>query len=77
METTIQHLSSGNKARLVRYTAENEFTRRLAELGLIPGTLFTFLRRAPLGGPIEVLYGQTRLAIRPSRNVEIVVDTVQ
>ncbi|MFM7774243.1 MAG: ferrous iron transport protein A [Candidatus Kapaibacterium sp.] len=77
MEQTLQRLTAGTRVRLVRYSADNDFTRRLSELGLVPGTLFTYVRRAPLGGPMEVLFGQTRLAIRPSRNVDIVVETLQ
>ena len=76
MEQTLQRLAAGTKVRLLRYSADNDFTKRLSELGLVPGTLFTFVRRAPLGGPMEVLFGQTRLAIRPSTNVDIVVETL-
>lgn len=74
MEKVLQRIAAGTTVRLLRYSADNDFTKRLSELGLVPGTLFTYVRRAPLGGPMEILFGQTRLAIRPTSNVDIVVE---
>jgi len=45
----------------------------LQELGLIVGTRFTVIRKAPFGGPIEIHYGYTRLAIRPDPKVDIIM----
>lgn len=76
MQLALHNMQVGAEGTLLRYSADNDFTRRLCELGLVPGTRFTFVRRAPLGGPIEILFGQTRLAIRPTRNVDIVVEAM-
>jgi Fe2+ transport system protein FeoA len=39
------------------------FERRLADMGLTPGTLVTVVKSAPLQGPIEVLVRGSRLAL--------------
>ena len=37
---------------------------RLREMGLVPGTRVTIVRRAPLGEPIEISLHGSRLAMR-------------
>jgi ferrous iron transport protein A len=37
---------------------------RLREMGLVPGTKVTIVRRAPLGEPIEISVHGSRLAMR-------------
>ncbi|MGQ9781801.1 MAG: FeoA family protein [Nitrososphaeria archaeon] len=39
------------------------FERRLADMGLTPGTLVTVVKSAPLQGPVEVLVRGSRLAL--------------
>ncbi len=75
MTLNILDLKKGSTAKIVRYSRENAFTKRLCEMGLVPGTQFTFVRRAPLHGPIEICFGQSRIAIRPCADSEITVET--
>ena len=42
----------------------NSVSMRLMEIGLIPGRAVTVLRRAPFGGPLQLLIDQTRVAVR-------------
>lgn len=70
----IHDLPVGAQARIVEYASHNTFTERLREMGLIPGTTFTFIRQAPLGGPMEIQFGQSRLALRPTAGAEIFVE---
>ncbi len=37
---------------------------RFFEMGLVPGTTVTVLRRAPLGDPLQILVRGTRLCLR-------------
>jgi ferrous iron transport protein A len=41
-----------------------EAVGRLGDLGLVPGTVVTLLRRAPLGDPLEVELRGFRLCVR-------------
>ncbi len=76
MLQSILDLPAGAVAKIVSYSQENAFTRRLSELGLVPGTTFTFVRRAPLRGPIEIRFGQSRIAMRPAHSLEICVEQI-
>lgn len=72
----INELGIGKSARIERYGTLNEFIERLQELGLTPGTLITLIRRAPFKGPLEIAYGHSRLALRPTESDLIFVTAI-
>jgi Fe2+ transport system protein FeoA len=47
---------------------------RLREMGLLPGTRVQFVRRAPLGDPVEISVRGALLSLRDSEAVLIEVD---
>ena len=57
-------------------TGHDQHITRLRELGLVPGTKIRLVRRAPLGGPIEVSVRGSRLALRCSeaQHIKISLD---
>jgi len=71
MDDTLRTMPIGSKAILTSLEGDSDFIRRLNELGFLPGTTFTLLRRAPFGGPVEIGFGQTRIAFRPDSSVHI------
>lgn len=66
-------LSPGESATVLSVSGEPELAQRLAEFGLFEGESFQFLGVAPLGDPIEILVGQTRLSLRKSEAVLVLV----
>ena len=54
----------GQQGIVVGFTNDSPLTRRLLELGLVPGRVITYLRNAPLRDPMEVQVGPSRLSIR-------------
>ncbi len=61
----ITEMSPGDQAQVLGFNqCEPSYCRRLREMGLIPGTLFTFIRKAPFGDPIEISFRGFRLSIR-------------
>ncbi len=63
---TIADLQVGEHAEVVRYHDGGTYTANLLRLGLIPGTRFQLVRKAPLGDPAEIRFRGFALAIRPS-----------
>ena len=49
---------------------------RLRELGLLPGTRVQFVRRAPLGDPVEISVRGALLSLRESEAAQVEVDRV-
>jgi len=72
--TNIFNLTIGSRATIIGYSSNSSFSERLKEFGLIPGTIFTLIRQAPLGGPIEIKYGESRIALRTDSNNTILVE---
>jgi ferrous iron transport protein A len=63
---TLDGLDPGEAGCIVRLADEEGVTRRLMELGLVPGTRVEVVRRAPLGDPIELRLRQVHLSLRRS-----------
>jgi ferrous iron transport protein A len=61
----IAEMSPGDKAQVLGFDeGEQTYCRRLLAMGLIPGTLFTLIRKAPLGDPVEICFRGFRLSVR-------------
>lgn len=60
----LSELQPGQRATILSVGGEVALTQRLAELGLLEGDEIEFLATAPLGDPIEIRIGDTRLSLR-------------
>ena len=54
----------GQKGRVVYINGDSPVTRRLTELGLVPGRTVTYLRNAPMRDPLEIQIGSSFLSLR-------------
>lgn len=63
-ERPLDRLAPGEAGRIARIDAEPGITRRLMELGLVPGTEIEMVRTAPLGDPLEVAVRGLHLSLR-------------
>ena len=61
---TLRDLKPGQKARIVKVRGLGETGKRIAEMGMIPGTLVEIERVAPLGDPIDVKVRGYHLSLR-------------
>lgn len=59
-------LHDGQAGQLVSLDGERAFRRRLMELGLLPGTSVRVVRRAEIGGVLELEVRRARLTVRTS-----------
>lgn len=62
----IADLEVGESAKVSEYSDRSPYAERLLRLGLIPGTLLTLQRRAPLGDPVEIRFRGYSLVLRPA-----------
>lgn len=66
-------LPYGRTARVVSVSGDSAITRRLLEMGVIPGVELKVLRSAPFGDPIEVRVRGYSLAMRRTEAATIEV----
>jgi ferrous iron transport protein A len=63
---TLTSIPIGAAVRVVAINGTGRITRRLMEMGVIPGVSLTVLKTAPFGDPIEVRVRGYNLAMRRS-----------
>lgn len=73
--SSLAELPPGAVAQLLRVGGSRPFRRRLMELGLLPGTAVRVVRRAPLGGIVELEVRRCRLSLRLTEAAGIAVST--
>jgi ferrous iron transport protein A len=70
---TLADLSPGQSAVVVSVSGDPALVQRLYEMGLLEGERVEFVARAPLGDPIEIRFGNSRLSLRRSEAAGIEV----
>lgn len=74
MSVDIDTLRPGDRARVIGYgESDKEYRRKLLSMGLTRGVEFRFVKRAPLGDPIEIEVRGFALTLRrqEARGVEL------
>jgi len=67
METTLKDLIPGDIAEITGYhknEADNIYKKKLLSMGLTKGVIFTVIKKAPLGDPIEINLRGFNLSLR-------------
>lgn len=60
----MSELKAGDKAVVTSVDAQGEVAQRLLDMGLVTGTKFKVVRKAPLGDPIEIKLRGFMMALR-------------
>jgi len=60
----MNELNVGDKAEITAVNAQGEIGSRLVDMGLVRGTRFKLIRKAPLGDPIEIMVKGFYLSLR-------------
>ena len=61
---SLSDLLPGQRATVLAVAGNASLIQRLAEMGLLEGDEIEFVTTAPLGDPIEIRIGDTRLSLR-------------
>lgn len=64
--STLDRLAPGQRGRILTLHGEPRFLQRLMEMGLLEGDEVELLAVAPLGDPLELRLGDSRLSLRRS-----------
>jgi ferrous iron transport protein A len=73
----LSDLAPGMSARVKTFPSAGATFLRLREMGLVPGTSITFVRRAPLGDPLEFKLRGYHLTLRRDEADQIVVEKLE
>lgn len=64
--TTLAELAIGAEAKVIRVNGKSTISRRLMEMGVIPGVAVKIVKTAPFGDPIQIRVRGYSLAMRKS-----------
>ena len=70
---TLADIKPGQKVKVLRLGGSAAASQRLAKAGITPGCVLSVLRVAPLGDPIEIEMGESKLAVRKAEAIDIMV----
>jgi ferrous iron transport protein A len=70
---TLDQLRPGQRAEVLSLTGEPGLVQRFYELGLMEGEEVELVALAPLGDPIEIRLGNSRLTLRKAEAAGIAV----
>lgn len=74
--STLARLPVGVPARVVAVNGSGAITRRLMEMGVVPGAHVSVIRIAPLGDPMQIRVRGYHLALRRTEAQTITVSAV-
>ncbi len=60
----LSELEIGSQAKVVRVTGDDAVSKRLMEMGVVPGVVVRVVKTAPFGDPIQIRLRGYSLAIR-------------
>ena len=71
----LSSLALGASAKVKGFPKSGSTFLRLREMGLLPGTMVTFVRAAPLGDPLEFKLRGYHLTLRREEAEQITIET--
>jgi Fe2+ transport system protein FeoA len=75
VKPSLADLPLGQHAKIASIDCERSLSRRLMEMGLLPGTRVRVVRVAPLGDPIELRVRNYSLSLRRAEAAKIAVSS--
>ena len=76
MNKLLSELKIGQSGKIIKVNGEGAIRRRLFDMGVTPGAVVYFRKKAPFGDPIEIKIRGYELTLRKAEAscVEIVLD---
>ena len=72
---TLDKTPLGSTVRIISLESSDIVTRRLMEMGMVPGSAVRVVKSAPLGDPIQIFVRNYHLALRRNEARAITVAT--
>lgn len=74
---TLAALKPGESALILNVSGDGAITRRMADMGVVPGQHIRMLRVAPLGDPLELHVMGYHLSLRKAEALRVQVRPVE
>ncbi|HJS52637.1 MAG TPA: FeoA domain-containing protein [Pyrinomonadaceae bacterium] len=71
---TLKELPAGESARVIGVRGDSPISKRLMEMGVVPGVAVRVVKAAPFGDPMEIRLLGYNLAIRRNEAASIEIE---
>ncbi len=71
----LTNIPSGESAKVTHVSGNSQITKRLMEMGVVPGVSVRMIKSAPFGDPLEISLRGYHLAMRKSEADQIEVQS--
>jgi ferrous iron transport protein A len=69
----LSEVETGKKVQIVKVEGNNGLKRRILDMGLVPGTIVSMERKAPLNDPVAIWFRGYELSLRLSEAESVIV----
>jgi ferrous iron transport protein A len=76
-DKTLDTLETGQKARVIHVKGGGSSRKRLLDMGMVPGTVLSVTKKAPLGDPVDFKLKGYNLSLRKQEAEMIVVEILE
>ncbi len=73
----LSDLKKGDRGKILKIGGSGVYKRRLSDMGLLKGEIFTVKNIAPLGDPIEITIKDYNLSLRKNEAQNIEVEKIK
>jgi ferrous iron transport protein A len=74
IDMTLKELPAGESARVIGVRGDSPISKRLMEMGVVPGVAVRVVKAAPFGDPMEIRLLGYNLAIRRNEAASIEIE---
>jgi len=71
---TLDQVNAGGQARVVSISGSGRISKRLMEMGVVPGIVITIVKSAPFGDPVQIRLLGYSMAVRRSEAQAVTVE---
>lgn len=76
IDKTLNMLEIGQRARVIQVKGLGSSRKRLLDMGMVPGTVLSVIKKAPLGDPIDFKLKGYNLSLRKKEAEMIIVEAL-
>ena len=77
IDKTLNMLETGQIARVIHVKGGGSSRKRLLDMGMVPGTVLSVIKKAPLGDPVDFKLKGYNLSLRKQEAEMVIVEALE
>ncbi|MHC1754722.1 MAG: ferrous iron transport protein A [Methanosarcina sp.] len=77
IDKSLNMLEIGQRARVIQVKGRGSSRKRLLDMGMVPGTVLSVTKKAPLGDPVDFKLKGYNLSLRKQEAEMVIVEVLE